>query len=297
MSKELPPVIDPFDDCPWLPARTLFRRLGYEPLPPSAVDDFQLSGRLWEFIYALAGRRFWLNFTDHLSERELYAWLHDVWFERDVADIPPEAEWNCRMDPAEDDFNCGRFPTVWLRFFADEADRAEYALHFPDEAMPPRQTPPFNRDRWLPEPFYPPTDSDAAPFPFEEEGDFTAEDHRSEADPLGLEAADAAIEANQRREQARLERAAREAEEDEHLAAISGGESQGWRSPIRELQRAGSLLPPDELTDDTLHGKLWELLHNLACRGYYVLNTDQHLHFSLPELPHSLEPSGRLCKQ
>jgi hypothetical protein len=54
MSKELPPFIDPVDDCPWLPARTLFRRLGYEPLPPSAVDDFH---------------------TNHLTDRELYTQL------------------------------------------------------------------------------------------------------------------------------------------------------------------------------------------------------------------------------
>ena len=33
-------------------------------------------------------------------------------------------------------------------------------------------------------------------------------------------------------------------------------------------------LPPDELTDETLSAKLWELLHNLACRGFYVLHTD-----------------------
>ena len=51
-------LLDPFDDCDWLPARELFRRLGYEPLPPGDLDDFQLAGRLWEFIYALAGRRF-----------------------------------------------------------------------------------------------------------------------------------------------------------------------------------------------------------------------------------------------
>jgi uncharacterized protein len=37
---------DPFDDCEWLPARDLFRKLGFAPLPPSALDDFQLRGRL-----------------------------------------------------------------------------------------------------------------------------------------------------------------------------------------------------------------------------------------------------------
>src|SRR6185436_18548727 len=31
---------------------------------------------------------------------------------------------------------------------------------------------------------------------------------------------------------------------------------------------------PDELTDETIGPKLWELLHELACRGFYVLNSD-----------------------
>lgn len=92
MSDPKPDLLDPFDDCEWLPARDLFQRLGYEPLPPSALDDFQLPGRLWEFICAMAGRRFYLHYTDHLSDQELYAWLHEHWLGEEVADIPPDAE-------------------------------------------------------------------------------------------------------------------------------------------------------------------------------------------------------------
>src|SRR5882724_7028147 len=127
-----PPFIDPAEDCPSLPARELFRQLGFEPLAPSAVDDFQLRGRLWEFIYALAGRRFWVDNTDHLSDRELYVWLHDVWFNEEVADIPPEAEWNSHVDPTSDDMNRGRFPATWLRYYADAADREDWSKDFPD---------------------------------------------------------------------------------------------------------------------------------------------------------------------
>ena len=35
-------LTDPFDDCEWLPARGLFRKLGFAPLPPAVLDDFQL---------------------------------------------------------------------------------------------------------------------------------------------------------------------------------------------------------------------------------------------------------------
>ena len=270
-----PPFIDPVDDCPWLPARELYRQLGFVPPPPSAVDDFQLRGRLWEFIHALAGRRFWLDCTDHLSDRELYVWLHDVWFEQTVADIPPAAEWNTRINVTEYDTTNGT--KTWLRFFADDKDREQWTLDFSEDEMPPREAPPYDRDRWLPEPFYPPTEADFIHDPFPDEADMPGEPGeatRTEADPLGLEAIDAAIEADQRRERARREREEREAKHREQLAALTGGESTGWQRPIHKLTGPAAPLPPAELTDDTLHAKLWELLHNLACQGFYVLNTN-----------------------
>jgi len=115
--------MDPFDDCPWLPARELFRRLGFEPLAPSVLGDFELRGRLWEFIYALAARRFYLADTNHLSDREVYVWLYDRWLEHEVADIPPEAEWNTHSNPAE--YEPGQGTQTWLRYYADERGHAQ----------------------------------------------------------------------------------------------------------------------------------------------------------------------------
>jgi hypothetical protein len=125
MSGPKPDFMDPFDDCPRLPARDLLRRLGYEPPSPDALDDFQLPGRLWEFIYAMAGRRLYLDHTNLLSDPELYIWLHDQWLEEEVADIPFEAEWNCHIDMT--DFNNGLDPIIWLRHFANEKERADFA--------------------------------------------------------------------------------------------------------------------------------------------------------------------------
>jgi len=87
------------DDCAWLPAREIFHRLGFDPIPTKALDDYQLPGRLWEFIYALAALRLYLSCTNHLGDRELYVWLHDKWFGEDQADIPPEAEWDLPYRP------------------------------------------------------------------------------------------------------------------------------------------------------------------------------------------------------
>ena len=113
--------MDPFDECPHRTAREILRRLGYEPLPPSQIDDFQIRGRLWELLYALAARRFYLYDTNHLSDRELYTWLHDDWLNEQTCDIPPEAEWNCRVSP--DGSGSDEDSQIWLRYYADEEIR------------------------------------------------------------------------------------------------------------------------------------------------------------------------------
>ena len=252
-------VVDPFDDCESLPARELFRRAGFEPVPPASLDDFQLRGRLWEFIYALAGRRFYLCHTDHLSDRVLYTWLHDEWLEEEVADIPPEAEWDCTLDMT--DFNNGTDPIIWLRYFATEKQRQEFAAEHSLKSIPAHEDPPYDRDRWLPEPPAIPLETSDEVLGFEDEEENGDEDERSEADPLGLEKVDAEIAAEKQRQ--------------EMTAVADAGFFEDWQRPMDELQRTdGSLLPPAELTDETLTAKLWELLHNLACRGFYVLHTD-----------------------
>ena len=247
---------DPFDDCDWLPARDLFRNLGFEPLPPSVLDDFQLRGRLWEFIYAMAGRRFYLHYTDHLDDRELYVWLHDRWFVEQVADIPPEADWNCNVcildlgndnDPDEQ---------LWLRLYAGEKERVAWAHENGRDSVPPHEDPLHDRDRWLPGPPGLPPDTGDGKLFFEDD-----EEDNDGTDPLGLDKVDAEIAGQKEREQP---------------AAITGGEQpEGWQRPINQLQKTGgTLLPPAELTDETLTAKLWELLHNLAIQGFYVSHSD-----------------------
>ena len=248
-------LVDPFDDCEWLPARDLFRKLGYAPLPPAALDDFQLRGRLWEFIYALAGRRFYLHDSNHLNDHELYLWLHDSWFNEQVADIPFEADWNCHVGVLDVANESERDEQIRLRCFATEKERTEWSLRNPHKELPRRQTAPYDRDHWLPEPPGIPPDSGDEQLFFEDD------DEHDESDPLGLEAVDTEIAPQKEREL---------------LAAITDGEQpEGWQRPIDQLQKTGgTLLPPDELTDETITAKLWELLHNLALQGFYVSHTN-----------------------
>jgi hypothetical protein len=249
-------LIDPFDDCEWLPARDLFHKLGFMPLPPAVIDDFQMRGRLWEFIYALAGRRFYLHDSNHLNDRELYLWLYDHWFKEEVADIPFEAKWNCHVGVLDVENENERDKQIHLRFFATEKEREEWAVLNPGKGLPPRQSAPHDRDRWLPEPPGFPPDTGDEPLFFEDD-----EPEYDESDPLGLEAVDAQI--------------AGQKERDQSTDAGGSQPSENWQRPVDQLNSTGCiLLPPAELTDETLPAKLWELLHNLALQGFYVSHTD-----------------------
>lgn len=271
---ESPDWLEAHESAPPITGRELLRRAGFEPPPPAAVDDQQLRGRLWEFIYALAARRVFLFQTDHLRDRELYTWLHDEWLAGETLDIPLEAEWNCNVDPAgactaEDN-------VIYLRYYADDEERARWAAQFPEDPMPPRERPSADRDRFLPTAPEPPQPVEGSGLPdFADMDDEAADsappfDTPETADPLGLNEVDRQIRAEQRK-------AAGPNPPDEHemFERVAKIDRNGWQRPHDELARSGVvLLPPDEITDETIGPKLWELFHELACRGFYVLNTD-----------------------
>jgi hypothetical protein len=252
-------IMNPFEDAPWIEARALLARRGFVPPAPSAVDDQELRGRLWELIYAMAGQRFYLACTDHLSDRELHQWLHDHWLQETAADIPPDAEWNARISPVSDGTE-EEGTIVWLRYYADEEERQQFSV----DEIPPHEDPRHDRDRFLPD----------APLPCGTLCDGDECDEISELplgeldvsnDPLGLEAVDAAI------------RNDREHFESGGMGSMEeiGASKEHWQQPLKLLQREGvRLLPPDEHTDETIVAGVWELLHELACRGFYVLHTD-----------------------
>ncbi len=63
MAADTPDFVDPAEDCPWHSPREIFARYGYAPLPPSELDDRQLPGRLWEWLYAAAALQSRLAFA------------------------------------------------------------------------------------------------------------------------------------------------------------------------------------------------------------------------------------------
>jgi hypothetical protein len=106
------------------------------PPRPGVLSDENLHEILWDVIGKLYEQRIVLDFTDHLTDRELYALIY--------RDILPSREkkidsglnylhWDCT--------GTSRDPEIWLRYYATEDERelwAEtYRLPLPEPADPP----------------------------------------------------------------------------------------------------------------------------------------------------------------
>lgn len=122
---------------------------GFDLPPPEQLDDTALSAKLWELIHELAKRRLFLESTNHLSDRELYTWLWSDALREELMGFGLPFG-NCHLDVLG---GCSEKDVVLsMRFYADDEERARWLKEFPDFEMPPREKPPFDRDRLLPQP-------------------------------------------------------------------------------------------------------------------------------------------------
>ncbi len=107
--------------------------------PPESLDDDELHEVLWRLIHQLYEVRIVLDFTDHLTDRELYCLIY-----RDILPSPEKKidqprnylHWAC-LD-LEDD------PDTWLRYYASDEERREWAAET-GQRLPPSQRPPHPR--------------------------------------------------------------------------------------------------------------------------------------------------------
>jgi hypothetical protein len=106
---------------------------------PDELDEEQLHARLWEAIGLLFEQRIVLDFTDHLSDRQLYTLIY-----RDILPSPEKKidnssnylHWDC-SDAGGDD-------SVWLRYYASHEDRELWAEETRG-ALPAQELPPYPR--------------------------------------------------------------------------------------------------------------------------------------------------------
>ncbi len=107
---------------------------------PDTLDNGQLRDLLWDTIHKLHDRRIVLDFTDHLSDRELYCLIYrDILpcCEKKIDSLNNYLHWDCA--------DMGGDPTVWLRYYASESERLAWADDFGD-SLPPAEEPPYRRE-------------------------------------------------------------------------------------------------------------------------------------------------------
>lgn len=135
------------------PLSCQFNRLvqdGVELPEPGALDDAALHAKLWEIVHALAKRDVYIVHTDHLSDRELYEHFWSDSLREVVPIMPAGSGWINYIDIiggcSEEDIQISH------RYYDSEESRQHWMKDFPDDVLPPREDPPFQRDRLLPQP-------------------------------------------------------------------------------------------------------------------------------------------------
>ena len=135
-----------FERAPQVTTHKKLEKAGIEMPADTELSDEEIHTRLWQIIHWLARNNTVLENTNHLSDRELYVWLRDDWFHERGADAP---SMTCHTSPI------GSYGpqdmVIYHRYYADEESRMDWAKQFPEDEMPPRETLPFDRDRFLPD--------------------------------------------------------------------------------------------------------------------------------------------------
>jgi hypothetical protein len=133
--------------------RELLAEDGIFPLPVEGLPDEEIEPQLDQLISALFRRGLLLNQTNHLSNRELYLLLVNQVLEMEIEAFPIDSGWFTHVSLSEWGAPDGDESTqVYLRYYAGESERREWAEDFPDRPLPPSQEPPHDRDQWLPRP-------------------------------------------------------------------------------------------------------------------------------------------------
>lgn len=121
---------------------------GLEVPAPDELSDEQLGRKLWEVINRMASLGAYLHNTDHLSDRDLYVCLYHGALSEPTVLFPENPGFVYGIDllgsGSDEDTE------LYMRYFAKEEYRRSFAKDFPDFQMPPREKPPFDRDRDLP---------------------------------------------------------------------------------------------------------------------------------------------------
>jgi hypothetical protein len=127
----------------------LLENSGLEVPPPDRLDDSSVSIKLTEIVSRMATLGAYLLHTDHLSDRGLYEYLYHDGLREEAVLFPENPSYAYMIDltgsGSEEDNQ------IYLKYYADEQYRRQWASDWPDDSIPDHENPPFDRDRFLPQ--------------------------------------------------------------------------------------------------------------------------------------------------
>jgi hypothetical protein len=130
------------------PVTTNFQQLiegGVELPEPDSLDDERLTAKMWEVIHKLADLGVFIEFTNHMSDRELYTELWERVLRQESLVLGDGwCEHVNLLDGGEEGTR------LYLKYYANERDRRSWLVQFPDYDMPAHEDAPYDRDKDLP---------------------------------------------------------------------------------------------------------------------------------------------------
>jgi hypothetical protein len=151
-------VVD-YEKAPWTSEFEQLTNAGIDLPPPDEMSDETLTAKLWEVIRILAQRRTFISMTNHLSDRELYAYLWSDVLHECMKLMPMDAYSAHHIDLLSSGSEEDTY--LYMKHFADEKTRRDWMESFPDYEMPEHVDPPYDRDRRLPRATYGNPDEEA----------------------------------------------------------------------------------------------------------------------------------------
>jgi hypothetical protein len=123
----------------------VLRKRGIEMPDEATLGDEELHRRLWEIIAAMKTIGLVVEFTNHLSDRELYRYLAETLQEETLLTDDPNSAWHLSpLGSGSEEEN-----EIYLRYYADDEEREQWAAD--GTKVPPKEPPPYDRDRLLPQ--------------------------------------------------------------------------------------------------------------------------------------------------
>jgi len=127
----------------------LLENSGLEVPAPESLNDDALKIELKDIIDRMASVGSYLLHTNHVSDRDLYGYLYHEALREETVLFPENPSYAYMIDltgsGSEDDNQ------TYLKYYADEEYRRQWAHDWPNDPIPEHEEPPFDRDRFLPQ--------------------------------------------------------------------------------------------------------------------------------------------------